>query len=71
MAEYKTCKEVKDSQEAMQGKYARGELTDAQWEAYTQALTQADLHINSAQIFRRRRSSFEATRGYSACALHL
>ncbi len=24
LAEYKTCKEVKDSQEAMQGKYARG-----------------------------------------------
>lgn len=58
LAEYKTCKEVKDSQEAMQGKYARGELTDAQWEAYTQALTQADLHINSAQIFAEKAEQF-------------
>ncbi len=42
----------------MQGKYARGELTDAQWEAYTQALTQADLHINSAQIFAEKAEQF-------------
>ncbi len=58
LAEYETCKEVRDNQEAMQGKYARGEITDARWEAYTQALTQADLHINSAQIFAEKAEQF-------------
>lgn len=72
LAEYKTCKEVKDSQEAMQGKYARGELTDAQWEAYTQALTPGGFAHQLGPDFRGEGGAvFEATRGYSACALHL
>lgn len=60
LAEYESCKSVKDRQQAMQERYAAGALTEAEWLAYNRELTQAELHINAAQIFSEKAEAFQA-----------
>ena len=60
LAEYEQCKQIKDMQQKMQDQYTRGEITEEAWEAYAQALNQADLYINSAKIFAEKAEQFLA-----------
>lgn len=60
LGEYAECKALRDSRKAMQDRYAAGELTEEDWTAYAQALNQAELHINSAQLFAEKAEQFLA-----------
>lgn len=58
LEEYENCKRVKDSQQEMREKYARGELSEEAWNDFLQELELAELHINSAKIFAEKAEQF-------------
>ena len=58
LSEYESYKQIRDSYQEMQEQYARGEITEEEWNTYTQALNQADLKINSAAIFAEKAEQF-------------
>lgn len=58
ISEYETCRTIKERQQAMQAQYARGEVTEEEWNAYCAQLAQAELHINAAEIFAEKARQF-------------
>ncbi len=60
LSEYARYKEVIGQQETMRKAYAAGELTEAQWDAYTEELRVAELRSNSAKIFSEKAEQFLA-----------
>ncbi len=60
LSEYAHYKDIIGQQEAMRKAYAAGELTEAQWEAYTEELRIAELRSNSAKIFAEKAEQFLA-----------
>ncbi len=72
LAEYKTCKEVKDSQEAMQGEVRQGRAHRCTMGGLHPGADPGGFAHQLGPDFRGEGGAvFEATRGYSACALHL
>lgn len=60
LQEYENCKNTIAQREAMEAQHLSGEITEEQWQEYTQALNDAYLHLNSAQIFAEKAEQFEA-----------
>ncbi len=60
LAEFAHYKEVSGQQEDMRRAYAAGELTEAEWESYTDELHIAELRMNSAKLFSEKAEQFIA-----------
>lgn len=60
MTEHQNCTEVLELEQEMTERYSRDELTEEEWDAYSQALYQAKLRINSLTIFAEKAEQFAA-----------
>lgn len=60
LGERQHIKDVLDREEAMWERYARGELSEAEWDAYGEELRLARLHRNAVEIFGEKADQFSA-----------
>jgi len=60
LAEYTNFNKILSDYSQMQEAYAAGGLTEAEWETYVKAYTEAELKINSATIFAEKAEQFDA-----------
>lgn len=58
--EYENCKAVLDNQERMRENYKEGIITEEEWKTFSEALTKAELHRNSAELFAEKVAQFQA-----------